>query len=209
MGEIDLSIKDGYYSQINNKYFSLEACMPTSFIMALIYNKILVVEAGSPAMNRPFFVYPKGMQPEDFLGTVCRSPWGYDLRSRLAQWAEKDDIPPNQIHAVISEVVNRMVGSNVTKFETNKRIEDVINELRAGHSLVITGKFTQAGHAVVVCGMRTDDKGAVTDFLIDDPYGDYYSNYDNKNGNNTWFPVADFERLWMRWYHRFNALGVV
>jgi len=208
MKEFDYSIKDEYYSQLNNKFVPHEACVPTSFIMALIYNKINVIQAGTDNIKAPSFVYPKGVQPEDFLLSVCRSPWGYSLRDSMANWAVKDDVPPNQVHSVISFITNSMVGKNITEFLFGKQIEDLIAELRSGHPVVVTGKFTESGHAVVVCGYRETAGSGVTHLLIDDPYGNYFTEYKDKEGNNIWFPIMKFIELWPRWYHRFRDAGV-
>jgi len=205
--ELDFSIKNSYYSQINNKYMPLEACMPTSFIMALIYNTIPVIEAGSHNLfSFPCFVYPIESQPEDFLMALCRSPWGIALRDAIP-WAKNDNIPPNQVHAVISEIINKMVGLPVTKFMENQTIDQLIAEVHARRPVVVSGSFTRTGHALVVCGMRLEGD-TVTHLLVDDPYGDYNKGYKEKNGNNVWFEIEEFKKHWAGWFHRFNRNGV-
>lgn len=207
MREIDLSIKDEYYSQVNNKFVPLEACMPTSFIMGLIYNGISVVPSGNKTpVTFPAFVFPKSLQPEDYLLAICRSPWGELLRNEIP-WARGKDIPPNQLHEVISKIVNDIVGSTVTKFVTNVSIEDLIALIKKGKSVVTSGAFTGSGHAVVACGLR-ENGDDVSSILVDDPYGDYFTNYKVKQGNNIWFPVDKFKLLWSSWYHVFDKNGV-
>jgi hypothetical protein len=207
MTEIDLSLKNEYYSQVNNKFFPEYACMPTSFIMALIYNGIHVVSSKVSSVP-PSFIYPIDFQPEDFLMVLCRSPWGYNLRDKIT-WAVNSNIEPNQVHQVISEIVNKMVGFEITKFVEKSTFEDLTNLIITGKkSVVVSGKFTSSGHAVVVCGLRIDDSGKISHILVDDPYGNYFTNYKDKNGNNTWFPKDIFCALWSNWYHVFDKLGV-
>ena len=206
MKEIDLSIKDEYYSQINNKYIPLSSCMRTSEVMFLLYNGVRFIEAGnfnSQDNSKHFIIYPKGMQPEDYLTALCESPWGYELRNALP-WAEKDKTPPGQVHQILSEIVNRMIGTPVDVYSFTKDITIVYNEIRNGRCVMTSGQFTKSGHAVCVCGMRYDENtNEVSDILIDDPYGDYFSNYKNPNGNNIWFPVLEFMKLWSGNIHRY------
>lgn len=206
MVEIDNSIKDEYYSQINNRFKPIEACMPTSFVMALLYNKIPLVPSGTPC-SVPSFVYPRTLQPEDYLMAICNSPWGTALRDNIS-WAKSQSIPPNQVHAVISEIINDIVGRNITKFEANKNMDDLIYQIRKGKSLVVSGRWVSTGHAVVVVGLRENEAKQVTHILIDDPYGNYHTNYQDKNGNNVWFTVEQFNTLWAKWYHIFDRNGV-
>jgi hypothetical protein len=182
--------------------------MPTSFVMALKAEKIPVIEAGMPiALNWPLFIYPRGLQPEDWLMAVLNSPLGFELRDKIA-WAKRDNISPNQVHAVISEVVNRMVGVKVTEFVTDRSIHDLFCELEAGHPLVVTGSFTDAGHAVCVVGAVYTPGGEILEIIVDDPYGDYFSQYKNRHGNDIHFPVQKFMDLWPKWFHRFNRCGI-
>jgi len=206
--EINLSTDNNYFSQVNNKYFPLSACVPTSFIMALIAEEIPVVEAGSPLTGAwPVFVYPTGMQPEDFLLALLRSPWGYEMRDQYS-WAKRENIEPNEVHMVVSEAVNRIVGKKVTVFETKKTVHNIFIELEAGHPLVITGSFTSFGHAVAVVGATYTPGGEIKEFIIDDPYGNYKTGYKDKHGNNIHIPVMEFMQIWSGWYHRFNRFGV-
>ena len=206
--EINLSVDDDYFSQVNNKFFPLSACMATSFIMALKAEKIPVIEAGSPlVMNWPIFIYPAGLQPEDFLMALLRSPWGYEMRDKIA-WAKRDNIEPNMVHAVLSEAINRIVGVKVTEFVTEATVWDLFHELENGHPAVVSGSFTDTGHAVAVVGAVHTPGGEIKEIIVDDPYGNYFKGYSDKKGNNIHFPVDKFTQLWAGWYHRFNRFGI-
>jgi len=196
MKEFDFSIKDSYYSQINNTYLAMSSCMRTAEIMFLIYNGVQVVEAGSKFdITRPFIVYPKSMQPEDFLTALTESPWGYELRNAIS-WAANQSIPPGQVHVVIAEIVNNLIGKSVDRFVNTNDITILFNELFNKRSVMTSGRFTPTGHAVCVCGYRLDDNNQITDLLVDDPYGDYFTNYASQKGNNIWFPLDTFKKLW-------------
>jgi hypothetical protein len=202
MKEIDVSIKDEYYSQINNKYTPLSACMRTSMVMMLIYNGVRFVEAGkSPDLSKPFIIYPKAMQPEDYLSALCESPWGYELRDSV-QWAK--GIPPGQVHYVLERIVNGIVGKDVDQFLTTKDENIIYGELKSGRAVMVTGQFTASGHAVCVCGMRYDeDTNTVSDILVDDPFGNYLTKYADIKGNNVWLPVEVFLALWSGNLHKY------
>jgi len=206
--EINLSTDDDYYSQRNNRYNPLSACLVTSFVMALAVEGVPLVEAGAPLTHDwPIFVYPSGLQPEDALLTLLRSPWGYEMRDQYS-WAKREDVAPNEVHMVVSEAVNRLVGKKVTVFETNKTIHHIFRQLEVGHPLVITGSFTDFGHAVTVVGATYTPGGEIKEIIVDDPYGNYKTNYRSRKGNNIHIPVMEFIQIWSGWYHRFDKNGV-
>ena len=193
------------------------ACMPTAFIMALKAEGIYVVEAGKvpqPSGGYPFFVHPVGMQPEDYLMVLLRSEWGIELRNQYA-WAKRDHVNPNEVHAVISEAVNKIIGMKVTKFSTGGTVKDIKDEIGAKHPVVVSGSFTGSGHAVAVVGYRyvnvptaTGEIHKITDFIIDDPYGNMHTRYVDRRGNDVKISVKQFDRLWGGFMHRFRKEGV-
>jgi hypothetical protein len=183
--------------------------MPTSFIMAIKDEQMSVkswdemVICASP----PFFIYPKEMQPEDFLMALLRSPWGLDLRDQIP-WAKQANTNPNEVHQVVSQVVNVIMGKKITRFLEKKTVADLASEIKAGHPAVVSGAFTGKGHAIAVVGAVWNDSDVLTHLIVDDPYGDYFSDYKDHHGNGIHFPVDQFDRLWPGWYHQFNRNGV-
>lgn len=209
MSEINLSINDDYHSQVNNKYVPYGACMPTSFIMALKAERVPVLEAGSELkrLSWPMFIFPHGMQPEDFLMSLMRSPWGEEMRDTIP-WAKRGDIPPNQVHAVMSEAVNRIVGRKVTEFRSEATVSDLFLEIKNNHPAVVSGSFTSSGHAVAVVGAKATPSGDLAEFIIDDPFGNYFTGYKDQRGNNVSFTIDQFKKVWAGWYHAFDRGGI-
>lgn len=209
MNEINLSVKDDYHSQINNKYIPYGACMPTSFIMALKVERIPVIEAGAELkrLGWPMFIYPHGMQPEDYLMGLMRSPWGEEMRDQIP-WAKRGNISPNQVHSVMSEAVNRIVGRKVTEFRSGALISDLFQEIKQNHPAVVSGSWTSSGHAVVVVGVKMTPSGDLSELIIDDPYGNYFTEYKDHRGNDVSFTVDQFKKVWAGWYHAFDRGGI-
>jgi hypothetical protein len=207
MDEINLSVKDDYHSQVNNRFYPMVACMPTSFIMALKAERIPVVQAGTRWHEPPVMYYPKGMQPEDYVMALMRSPWGYEMRDQYS-WAKAEDLNPNEVHAVMSEGINRIIGDRITQFVACQTVQNIINEIRGGHPVVVSGSFTGSGHAVAVVGLAETGgrEGKVTHFIIDDPYG-RFPDYIDRRGNDVHITIETFDRLWPGWFHRFRRTG--
>lgn len=207
MKTIDVSIQDEYYSQVNNKFIPESACTPTSMAMACIYTGIRVVSAGSTfRFPTPYIVVPKGIMVDDYFTLMARSDLGLSIRKKLTPWAERDKVPPQEVHAVMSNLVNRIVGKSITKFIGKASLDDLEKEIKGDHPCVVSGTFTGAGHTVVLAGMRWTDSGKLVMIMIDDPYG-AYPDYKNKNGNNVWLTVETFLNVWKGYYHQFRLEG--
>ncbi len=206
MKTIDVSIKDEYYSQLNNKYIPLSACTPTSLAMALIYEGVDVCEAGSKPCDIPFIAVPKTIGLDDYLTLMAWSKMGLALRKTLAPWAERQKIEPQTVHAVMEALVNNIVGIPVVKFHTKGTIEQLEAEIKGGHPCVVSGSFTSAGHSVVLAGMRWTESGKPVMIMIDDPYGEY-PKYENHNGNNVWMPLETFRSIWSGFFYTFRKYG--
>jgi len=194
MRKVNFSKKDDYHTQINNIVIPLASCTPTSTIMAGKTEGCL-------------FDYPKFMQPEDYFTILLRSDYGIDLRNSLTPWFKKDDVPPNEIHLVVSQMFNDLVGRKVTTFDENGNLDKLIKELRERHPVVVSGGFTGRGHTLCVVGYIEDDSGVVTDVIVDDPYGNYHKKYRDHRGNDISFPVNDFDRLWHGFMHIYRKDG--
>ena len=67
-------------------------------------------------------------------------------------------------------------------------IETIIAHLKKGGGVVLSGEFRlkkrNLHHIVSLAGFVTDGNEDVTQFIIDDPYGDFRTDYHDQHGNN-------------------------
>jgi uncharacterized protein YvpB len=108
-----INVSDGKanYSQRNNKIKPLESCNVTSMCMALDYLG---------------YSFPKGEyeQPED----------------NLRAFIEANGKNPEN-HYQLSEFTNKWMGREVTRFNTARKISDILTEILEGRPVVISGTF--------------------------------------------------------------------
>lgn len=181
---IDLSRHDQWYTQRNNRIYPLEACTPTSVVMALDIE----------GLDFPWC--PTGVQPEDHLMDVLRGPIGRELQKKLTPWWV-DRVPPNQVHLVVAHVVNRLYGRRVARWVPEGPLKRVAEEISSGHPVVIGGSFAGLSHTVCVAGydVETDE------LMLMDPFGDPRTEYRNQRGNDVWVPWRWLELRWAGHMH--------
>lgn len=63
-----------------------------------------------------------------------------------------------------------------TRFQTGKTLDDIRENVRKGYVSIVSGKFTESGHIVVIIGLQGKD------FIVHDPWGNYNTNYKDFNG---------------------------
>ncbi len=179
MKKINVSAGKENFSQRNNAIKPLESCNVTSMVMALSY---LGAE------------FPKGdyPQPED----------------NLRQYIEKHGKNPEN-HYDLSAGVNNWIGRNVTNFSTARKVRDMLNELRNGRPVVVSGTFPghptaktkPLGHIVCLVGMEWDNDNPADDvhpdrMIWDDPYGNTMKDWQG-SGNDIIVPWDLFVR-WLK-----------
>lgn len=198
-----------YHTQRNNKYIPLESCNSTSMVMAL-------KQAGYD------FDHINTEQPEDLLTLVMTSSMGTNMVKELASWAwdsklEEPTIPPNEIHVILEWATNHiMLGKKVDRFTTNAKLTTIIATLLTHGGIVLSGIFPQErgalSHMVSLAGFITDNDSYhvepehITHFIIDDPYGNFRTQYEDHRGNNIeitneefmaiFKDIGDRERKW-------------
>lgn len=167
------------YSQRNNALRPMESCNVTSMAMALDY------------MGHTF---PDGeyYQPEDNLRFHIENDKDcvtyYNTFVQRNPWAK--GIPAVQVHDVLSWGTNHWMRSRVTRFVSAIPIEEMLNEIKAGRPVVISGTFPwkhapmriPLGHIVVLVGYNDQTK----EVCYDDPYGKTYLWSPTVSGNDTW-----------------------
>ncbi len=212
MFKINLSIDDDYHQQINNKFIPFEACNTTAAIMWL--------KAGGVD-----FWYPKMMQPEDYLTAILN---GKDAWRIFRQ--EKPDMydmgfRPQNISRMLMWGINMMLGRDIDHFIENGSMALIVWELISKRPIIVSGQFTKSGHFVTVVGcvssqnksdiefLEDVNKDDIEEIIVDDPYGNYHSDYNNNHGNNISFKRDEFDDITnlpkgAKWMHMMNPLMI-
>lgn len=64
-------------------------------------------------------------------------------------------------------------------------VEQIIASLNEGFPVGVAGMFTKSGHYVLIVGY--EEKGSDLVFIVDDPYGNWASKYQNQNGEKVMY----------------------
>jgi len=204
MYRIDVSAGKINYSQRNNEIDPMDACGPTSIVMAVSY----IPQLWKAFTESPYFekynVYP---QEED------------RFHASLKEWNLN-----REVHADLASGINRWVGYEADVFSTSVTLADVVKDLRKGLPVVMSGTFpgypapmaSPYNHIVCVVGAewleKTDmDSQSPVNWLVDDPFGNTMDNWKG-SGNNVVIPYSLFNE-WMKfsgitdykWAHRFQV----
>jgi hypothetical protein len=195
MKRINISKPNQYYSQINNTHYPHSACNVTSLTESL-------------DITDQLFDYPKDIQPEDFLMNYLRSDESYKLMDEKFPWARKNGYEPNEVHGMLQWAVNKLVGKDVDEFSTEWTLKRLLFEVLNFNPVSVSGWFTDYGHIVVLVGFETEqqnifeikyeeelDINKVKKIIIDDPYGDYFTEYESIHGNDIKFEKENFIKL--------------
>lgn len=184
MRVINNSAPADYYSQRNNRRSPYAACNVTAMVDALAAARWPL----PPARDW------EDQQPEDRLmlfieaDSECRHMWRtLDPRGEL---------PPNQWHAVLALGTNRWMGQVIVQFSESVEIPRMIGQLALGGTCVVCGRFPRtSGHLVALVGVAMEEPARPSYWIIDDPYGDYHTNYESERGDDVQLPHEDFLRI--------------
>jgi hypothetical protein len=206
-----INVSDGkkIHSQRNNELLPIATCNTTSMIMMLKYSGVDVAKKLSYEWT----------QLEDSLTSFTQTNAEVDaFYGRLdaanhKKWKAKDPkaIPPNQYHAVLNFATNLWLGyrpDTITSFTTGRSIQTILFDLLQGKASVVSGVFAKLRHVVCVVGFNSIQMDMekisnpaditladVSHVLIDDPYGDYRTNYKDHNGDDIKIPLDEFIKL--------------
>jgi len=201
-----------YYSQRNNRLYPSSTCNVTAMVQAL---HLAGYNPESWAKTRE--------QPEDALAAFTDDPRVNAERARqnIDPWGLS--IPNRQIHSLLSFATNLWTGiPGLTSFSTSLGLDALMANLILGHPVVISTKLTPGGHVVTLAGMRvtgtppgvgTPAVGTIEGFFIDDPWGDYTTDYASPNGKKVFMKKEDFLTLvnqtgsMSKWGHTFPVLA--
>lgn len=170
-----------YYSQRNNKYDPLNACMPTSYVMYLIANKI-------PYTNKSMELFDEFLPDDDFIYRVLNTDEAKDFCYKKYTWAK--NIPPNEVHGMYSSYLEPIIcGKRYSDFYTNLNYDKVVTLIDNDVAVMTSGKFENIdGHAFTIIGHDRE-------LLIADPYGNFHSNYKDVRGYCITMNRSEYEKI--------------
>lgn len=120
----------------------------------------------------------------------------------------KQDIPMNQIHAVLALGFNLWMGKEIARFTTSAKIANIIRWLNDGNCGMVSGMFPKTrGHCVAVVGVETRDSDyETTSLIIKDSWGDYHTDYKDRDGDKIRMGMEDVEKILSggkdgKWFH--------
>ena len=183
-----------YYTQRNNKLKPNGGCNVTSMIAALS-------AAGWDVSKLATKEYP---QPEDALMHFILADKRVDTF-----WRRIDPLgryAPNEWHPVLAYGTNLymrecgVIGNDTVPVAWSERhtVREIVQVIENGGAAVLSGIFAvegkkTIGHVVAAVGFKTDENGCLSHFIIDDSWGDYRTEYKNRNGNDIEMPLEDFQ----------------
>jgi len=95
----------------------------------------------------------------------------------------------NQFMIMLCEC-GSFITNNEVNFSYGYKDKEKIKELIDNDTpSIIAGKFTGAGHYVMIVGYND------TDWIIDDPYGDMKSGYKNANGAKCFYSISEVDKI--------------
>ena len=177
---ISEGIKNRY--QMLTKRRPKSECNTTAAVMGCLYTDNVVQS-------------PDGVMPEDYLMDILDSKEGRAYLQKIVPGAKYN--PWNDSYC-IAWAVNKALGKEVCKV-VKIRIDELLNHISNGGAAVVGGGFLSggtSGHFVCVVGYETDENNNTKNIIVDDPYGNYNTNYkDHFDGNDIKFPVKEFIKL--------------
>lgn len=183
-----------YYSQRNNKKRPASSCFATSDVNMLF-------------TARKYFPYPEGMQPEDYITELLLSDEALKYARSINIKAPREQIRLwYRMHVwVINE---KLFQEQVCKYVSKITIQEIVFLCSKNKPVIAGGSFTESGHMVCIVGFQTRqlniykindyrniDISLVDYIIIDDPYGDYHSDYKKKKGDNIKFTIDEIKKL--------------
>lgn len=186
---INRSIKGEYHTQRNNRIVPHKACNVTSKAMWYKYNGFRITP-------------PKGKQPEDWFAELLDSDRAHRYMAAHFPWAV-GEFPPREVHGMLVWLDGEIMERTVSRFDNAYPVRSHLWRLLQGEVLIWSGLFCERLHHVV-CGVgfetdQTDvedaedpddiDLNRVTAFIMDDPYGNWRTDYRDHRGDDIRMPV--------------------
>lgn len=177
-----------WQDQRDNHLFPNGACGPTGSINALHAIGLEMPHAGFE-------------QEEDFFTDWLEKPAAVDYMYKHYPFAKGSTIRPRHFGEILAWGVNQImkpvVGADVA-FRKPRTLVEMAQAIFRDQSLVVSCNFTSAGHFIALCGVEIADDVAnleelkesdILAFFCDDSWGNYNTNYKDRNGNNVRYAV--------------------
>jgi hypothetical protein len=189
----DISRKNEYATQRDNAKRPGASCNVTSVINACRASGIRLVT-------------PEGVQAEDYLMGILE---GAEARAEFSRRFPGATCHPWNVSPMLEWVANKVAGRRICITDNNTSIKDIMFHIvKEQAAVVIGGDFTVYGHIVTVVGFDTTqenilaihgpeevDQAKLAALVIDDPYGDYRTKYQDHNGDSVPMPLDDFKKI--------------
>jgi hypothetical protein len=177
--------KDDYFSQRNNELKPFGACNVTMMIMILSqagYSKdVYIMRDFWNAEYKTNF-----KQPEDSLmNFLQQDKYREKSKGALKDWYKY----PEQGFNALVDGTNDWMKENICFVSWSESLDMINDYIINGFGVGVCGDFPgTAGHFV--------DIGGLSDFgiMINDPYGNYLKEYQDKNGYDVEMPIGDFNK---------------
>ncbi len=190
---INISNKDTYHTQINNKKVPQTSCFATAVIMKLSIQKIKIYDSKNNKYLVSDFEKNTGCQPEDYLTAILCTNEAKDYFKKIAGRKPKNN-EQRFYYTVVEWAINKILcRRNVVKYKKIS-LKEIINSIDKKIPVLCGGKFTKGGHMVCVVGYA-EDYYDIRAIIIDDPYGDYHTNYKDTKGNDIEIRTDLFNKL--------------
>ena len=203
---VDKSLGKPWRSQRDNTWKPHGSCNVTSYRMAAD-----VAGIKCPGDEDLFLAFMN--EPRWWQEIGLRFPWAWEEVVDPARPTHNKInyiYPPEQIHDLLAEGFNEWTGTKAARFELCVSRKTLMQAILAGAGVVLSGKFPYRGgrsinHIVAlsgfdtlqaeinVCAPKDVDPYRVSAWIIDDPYGDYRTEYENHDGNGVRMPQEDFD----------------
>lgn len=199
---INRSRDSDYHTQRNNRRYPHAACNVTAYVMAA---KQAGIQIAHPEDVQPEDFFMQYLRTEDFYRRIRgRYPWAFET---LADGSVRYFYQPNEIHELLAEGFNELAGRTVARFTTEATRADLALAILDGAGVVVSGSFPYRGgylnHVVSLAGFRTNqrnlagdlDPAEIAQWIIDDPYGDFHTDYHDHRGNNVTITVSEWREI--------------
>lgn len=201
MTEINISKRGKYYTYLKNKKYRITTSI--AIINKLANQNIKIYTPDGALVEIEKFLNITDKRPEDWLTQILTTQaardYFEDIMGRKPEGNEQRFYYP-----VAVEMVNvYLCGEEIVSFE-KLSIQEILYGILNSKPVVVNDK----GHMVCVVGFITKQKNIigvkkasqiklkeVDVIIIDDPYGDYFTAYRDKHGNDVRFTVNEFNKL--------------